>query len=126
MRAEERGALANENGRKAEEAAARYLEKKGYQKLKGRYRCRFGEIDLIMKDGDQLVFVEVKFRKNSDFGTPAEAVSQAKQRKLQLAARSYLREIGTEDLVCRFDLVEIVLYQGKMYARHTKNMIGGE
>ena len=126
MRPSERGALSEQTGRQAEEAAARFLIKKGYELLGRRYRCRFGEIDLIMRDRDQIVFVEVKYRRNCDWGTPAESVNAAKRRKLLLAARAYLGETGTEDLSCRFDLVEITVIEGKRMARHIENMMGGE
>jgi len=110
----------------AEEAAGRFLMKKGYVLLGKRYRCRFGEIDLIMKDREQIVFVEVKYRKNDRYGTPAEAVTAAKRRKLLMAARAYLAETGTEDLFCRFDLVEVTKRENRLLARHTKNITGGE
>ena len=66
-------------GTKEEALAAAFLEKQGYQILERNFRCRLGEIDLIARDGSTLVFVEVKYRKNADFGTPAEAVNRKKQ-----------------------------------------------
>lgn len=102
---------------KGEVAAKKYLEEKGYRILGENYAGRMGEIDLIAKDGDTLVFVEVKARENTAFGEPIEAVTPQKVRKIALTAQQYLvqkRLLGSD---VRFDVVE-VLY-GEI--RHTEN-----
>lgn len=100
-----------------ENRAAQYLEAHGYQILAHNYRCKQGEIDLIAKDGDYLVFVEVKYRKDARSGYGAEAVNRQKQRRIINSARWYLAQQGLgESVPCRFDVVsfcgeEITLIQ---------------
>lgn len=91
-------------GDEAEMLAAAHLEKHGLCVVARNYRCRQGEIDLIMRDGDTLVFVEVRLRTNSKFGGAAESITQQKQGKILQAARHYLA--GQRQLPpCRFDAV---------------------
>ena len=66
-----------------EQAVGYYLEQQGYEILVYNYRCRFGEIDLIGKDGEYLVFCEVKYRKNQRKGSPLDAVDKKKQQKIK-------------------------------------------
>jgi putative endonuclease len=95
-------------GRAAEDAACAWLERHGLTLCARNYRCRFGEIDLIMQDGDGLVFVEVRSRARSDFGTPAETVNRAKQNRLRATAEHYLQQQrGASRKPCRFDIVAI-------------------
>jgi putative endonuclease len=94
-------------GRWAEEQAADYLAQQGLR-LEGRnFRCRSGEIDLIMSDGPTLVFVEVRFRSSSRFGTPLDTVTRAKQRKLLAAAGAYLTRTRQGHRRCRFDVLSV-------------------
>ncbi|OFX14272.1 MAG: YraN family protein [Armatimonadetes bacterium RBG_16_58_9] len=88
-------------------AAASELGKRGYRIIGSNYRCRSGEIDLIARDGDTLVFVEVRCKRTADYGTPAESITQAKQQKLAATAQHYLIEHGLEDVDCRFDVAEV-------------------
>ena len=76
----------NEIGRKYEEKAAELLEKQGYFILERNYRCKQGEIDLIGKEGEYLCFIEVKYRSGLSYGSPLEAVTKAKQRKISRTA----------------------------------------
>jgi putative endonuclease len=94
-----------------EQQAARYLSQKGYRLVEHNYRTPYGEIDLVMEDNQFLVFVEVKLRKNSRYGTPAEAVTPKKQEKLRNTALLYLQEVETNKQP-RFDVVEIYAPQG--------------
>jgi putative endonuclease len=96
-------------GRRAEELAARHLKENGYKILQKNYRTRSGEIDLIALDGEVLVFVEVKARRSERFGTPKEALSIQKQRKIVLTARHYLKESGKQEVRVRFDMVSILM-----------------
>jgi putative endonuclease len=91
-------------GAAAEALAARYLATRGLTIVQRNYRCRGGEIDLIARDGEVLVFVEVRLRRNRAFGTAAESITAAKRRRLRLAARHYLARLGREP-PCRFDAV---------------------
>ena len=98
-----------EVGIEFEDAAAAYLEKNGYVILERNYRDRLGEIDIIAKNGIELVFVEVKYRRTLEKGDPAEAVHLLKQRKIRNAAKGYLyRHRLGEDIPCRFDVVAIL------------------
>lgn len=94
------------NGKNAEQQALHYLVAHGLKHLDSNYYCKGGEIDLIMNDAEQLVFVEVRYRSRSDYGSAAESVTVAKQRKLIIAAQHYLMTSGL-DKPCRFDVVGI-------------------
>lgn len=91
-------------GSDAEQLAVSYLQRQHLVLVTQNYRCRFGEIDLIMRDGDTLVFIEVRMRANDQFGGAAASITPAKQTKLVLTARHYLSEISNEP-PCRFDAV---------------------
>jgi putative endonuclease len=94
----------SERGAQAEEAAAKFLTDRGLRLLERNYRCRFGEIDLVMSDGRTTVFVEVRYRRNNTFGGSVESVTTAKRKKLLLAARHYMAA-KKEFPDCRFDAV---------------------
>lgn len=96
-------------GKKGEEAAARYLQNKGYTILVRNYRKSFGEIDLIAQEGGTLVFVEVKARASNRFGLPAEAVNAAKQRQLSKVALHYMMATEYAHCPARFDVLSIWL-----------------
>lgn len=89
-----------------EQLAVDYLQGRGLRLLARNHRCRQGEIDLVMRDGDIIVFVEVRYRGSSRFGTPAESVDWHKQRRLIAAAGHYLQK-NPSVLPCRFDVVAI-------------------
>lgn len=96
-------------GAEYEQAAAAYLQARGLSVIEQNYRNRSGEIDLIARDGDYLVFVEVKYRKSGGSGDPAEAVDARKQQKIRSVARYYLYSRGYgEDTLCRFDVVAVL------------------
>lgn len=91
-----------------EQGAARYLEAMGYEILHRNYRCRMGEIDLVIKDGKTIVFVEVKYRAKGEKGNALEAVDIRKQKTISVVAAYYLmRECQDMDIPCRFDVVGI-------------------
>jgi putative endonuclease len=90
-------------GDRAERIAAAYLEGKGLAVIESRYRCRWGEIDLILRDRDTLVFAEVRLRHSKDFGGAAYSVDRRKQARIIATARHYLA--GTRESPCRFDVV---------------------
>ncbi len=94
------------SGAAAEDRAAAYLQRQGMKLLARNYRCRQGEIDLILREGATLVFVEVRSRANSSFGGAAASITQAKQAKLIRAAQHYLSQ-QTSLPPCRFDAILI-------------------
>lgn len=103
-------------GTKYEKRAGEYLEKKGYQVLEYNFRCRMGEIDIIARNGEYLVFCEVKYRSNTNKGHPEEAVDIRKQKVISKCALYYLTKNGLYHTACRFDVVciekeNITLYQ---------------
>jgi putative endonuclease len=99
-------------GISGENLAREELERRGYAVLATRYRTRVGEIDIVARDGDTLVFVEVKTRTSEDFGIPAEAVTWRKQRRIVTMARWYLSEKGLHGTLCRFDVVTVLCRRG--------------
>ncbi len=91
-------------GQRAEQLARDYLRGQGLTEVERNYRCRFGEIDLIMRDGKVLVFVEVRMRASNAFGGAVASIDVRKQRKLLSAARHYISSTGRMP-DCRFDAV---------------------
>ena len=94
-----------------EAKAAEYLRKKGYKLVAAGYRCRFGEIDLIVKNRKYLAFVEVKLRKSDRFAAAMEYVDRRKQDRIRMTASIYLSHNETK-LQPRFDVIEIYAPQG--------------
>lgn len=95
-----------EKGSAYEQKAAGFLEEKGYRILERNFYSKYGEIDLIARDGEYLVFLEVKYRASGQGGHPLEAVNAKKQQRIKKAARYYLWRRGLpEDTACRFDVI---------------------
>ena len=95
-------------GDKGENAAARYLRKQGFKIVDRQHKTQFGEIDLICRDGETWVFVEVKTRQSVATGRGDEAVTHSKQKQLTRVAMSYLKKRDLLDQPCRFDVVSIL------------------
>ena len=91
-------------GREAEAFALRFLEGQGLKLISQNYRCRFGEIDLIMRDGHTIVFTEVRLRKSNAYGGASASIDRRKQRRILAAARYYLSDLRGSP-VCRCDVV---------------------
>ena len=106
----------NLSGAWGEALAAEYLRKKRYTLVAAGYRCKFGEIDLIVKNRKYLVFVEVKTRKSAQFARAADYVDGHKQDRLRITASMYLSQNPTE-LQPRFDIVEIYAPEGSATSR---------
>ncbi len=102
-----------ELGRSSEDLAVDYLRENGYRIIKRNYKTKLGEIDIIAKDKDVLCFIEVKSRKTERFGSPREAVSNLKQRKISRVALAYLKENNLLDSKARFDVVAIIYPDNK-------------
>lgn len=96
-----------ERGKGAERDARRHLERNGLRFLESNYRCRWGEIDLVMKDGDTLVFVEVRYRNTERFGGAAASVDRGKQQRLCRTAANYLGRLHGRQPAVRFDVVAL-------------------
>ena len=94
-------------GESGEEIACRELTARGYAILARRYRTRHGEIDIVARDGETTVFVEVRVRTTREFGTAAESVTPAKQRRVAAMALDYVARNRLSDCPCRFDVVAI-------------------
>jgi putative endonuclease len=99
-----------------ERVAAAHLEAKGYRIRARNFRCREGEIDIVAEDGDCLVFVEVRTRRGDAFGTPAESVTAAKERRLLTVAKAYLQEHPDVPANQRIDVVGVELSRGRLLA----------
>jgi putative endonuclease len=96
-------------GTRGEELARRFLQQNGYEILECNYRCRWGEIDIVAQDGDEVVFLEVRSRRSADYGTPEESLTAAKLRRLLATAQHYLQQRGKGEINWRIDLVSVHL-----------------
>jgi putative endonuclease len=95
-------------GEKGEALAVRRLKKAGYKIIETNYRNRLGEIDIIAKENDTIVFVEVKSRRSVHFGNPKQAVTLQKQKKISMVALYYLKAMGLNSARARFDVVTVI------------------
>ena len=93
-----------DQGAQAEKLAVQYLQRNGLKLVEQNYRGRFGEIDLIMQDGTTLVFVEVRLRRNGEFGGAAASIDMRKQQRIVSTAQQYLASLARIP-ECRFDVV---------------------
>lgn len=103
-------------GRRGEELAAEFLQKKGFFIIERNFRTRFGEIDIVCRDGKTLVFVEVKTKIGHDFGEPEEMVGKTKLAQVERMGEVYLLK-NNMDVACRVDVVAIVLDKEKKVER---------
>ena len=110
-------------GKVGEKCAVKYLKKNKYKILEQNYATHFGEIDIIAKDSDYYVFIEVKTRTSDKFGEPMEAVTDFKQRHIIRSAQSYLmtNKIDENQIKIRFDVIEVKSENGKNEINHIKN-----
>ena len=108
--------MSRENGQWYETLAEKHLLQQGLKLVDKNYHSYRGEIDLVMLDKQSLVFVEVRFRKNSNYGSAAESITLQKQQRLTLAARHFLqRHRHYQDSECRFDVIAIT---GSIHSSH--------
>ncbi|HUR45496.1 MAG TPA: YraN family protein, partial [Candidatus Saccharimonadales bacterium] len=111
-----------QRGVDGEAAARRHLRRLGLKFLTANFRSRRGEIDLVFRDGDCLVFIEVKTRSSEDWTRPAKAVDLRKKRLLSLCALDYLALLKRPEIRIRFDIVEVLLQDGNVReVRHLPN-----
>ncbi len=98
-----------EMGKQKEELAACYLQKCGYEILDHNYPCRFGEVDIVAKDGNYLCFIEVKYRSSSQYGAPDGLISEKKKKRICLTSRFYMKQkYYPTDIPVRYDVVLII------------------
>jgi putative endonuclease len=110
------------HGQLGERAAKKFLQRQGLKFLTANFRSARGEIDLIFRDGDCLVFVEVKARSSEDWARPAAAVDAERRRRLSHCALDYLRRLKNPPVKVRFDIVEVLLADGAVReVRHLPN-----
>ena len=95
-------------GKRSEIIAADYLKKKGYKILETNYKNKAGEIDVVAKDKDYIVFVEVKARTSQKFGHPFDAIDERKQQKIRVVASLYMVKNSKYGTNCRFDAISIL------------------
>ncbi|MBW2408602.1 MAG: YraN family protein [Deltaproteobacteria bacterium] len=108
-------------GEAGEAIAARHLKKNGYRIIETNYRTELGEIDLIARDKDTIVFVEVKSRRSWQFGNPKAAVTPQKQRKISMVALQYLKSIHRSNASARFDVAAVTITRDKPRIEIIKN-----
>ena len=111
-----------ELGKLGEAIAARFLEQRGYEIIERNWTCAFGEADIIARDDDCLVFVEVKTRRGIKAGLPEDAVTREKRRRYEGIALSYLNEYQDSSCNVRFDVIAMALIGGnRAFLRHHAN-----
>lgn len=113
-----RGLTRQSSGAWGEDLALRYLTRRGYTLVERNYRTRYGEIDLILRQGDALVFVEVKLRRGTGFGDPVEAVTPRKQSAIRSLATQYLSDRDPDFETLRFDVIGILASENRIRIRH--------
>lgn len=103
-----------ELGKRGEKIAANFLKKQGYQIIERNYRAKMGEVDIVAREAETIVFIEVKTRRSTDFGLPEEALSYDKRRRLTKLALGYLSYYKIKDKNCRFDVVSILMDEDRV------------
>jgi putative endonuclease len=105
-------------GRSGEDASLEFLRKKNYEILHRGFRFHRAEIDIIARDGETLVFIEVKTRRRWEHGLPEESVTPAKQRQIRRVAEAYLALNSLPDVPCRFDILSLYFRETRGYEVH--------
>jgi putative endonuclease len=113
-----------QTGRQGEDIAASFLISKGCKIIERNWRCPTGELDLIVADGDALVFVEVRTRSGLRFGLAEESITPAKQARLIELAQTYLQEKSASTQLWRIDVVAVQLEPGLPRVNHIENAVG--
>ena len=108
-------------GREGEDFAAQYLLKMGWELIERNFRTREGEIDIIAREDNTLVFVEVKSNRQQRFGPPELRVDERKQRQIARTAEQYLYSRQIVDMDCRFDVITVDLAQQPPQIKHIEN-----
>ncbi len=101
-------------GKTGEQLGIEYLKERGYQIVGHNVRAPFGEIDLVAREGNALVFIEIKARRSLAFGRPEEAVTLQKRKQLERLASWYLMKLGDDNFPVRFDVLSVLLAPGEL------------
>lgn len=124
VRREKIGVRNKQFGREGEELAARYLVEKGFEIIARNWTCSAGEADIIARDDDTLVFVEVKTRSNLNKGFPSDAVDERKRNKYERIAAYFTARFDADSIPVRFDVVSLLVNEGRASIRHHVNAFG--
>lgn len=110
-------------GKNGEDIAIEYLEKKGYTIIERNFYCSQGEIDIIAKDKKEIVFIEVKTRRNYNYGLASEAVNRQKKKHLIESIKYYIYRNKIENTYIRIDVIEVYIKNKKAYINHIEQAI---
>lgn len=108
-------------GLQGERIAARWMRREGWALIAHRFRSGHRDVDLIMRRGDEVAFVEVKARRGATFASPVDAVNHRKQRELVRSARVWVDRFGSPSLTYRFDVLGVLISGGQVLVRHVQN-----
>ena len=111
-----------ELGKAGEDVSCIYLEQIGYRIIERNFTCRQGEIDIVAKDKDEYVFIEVKTRSNLNFGRPKDAVNEPKQKHIYKSTRFYLYLHNLNNAFVRFDVIEVYFFNKRYKLKHLKQV----
>ena len=109
-------------GKQGEDFATQYLKNKNYEIIERNFKCKQGEIDIIAKNKDEYVFIEVKTRQNFKYGIPCEAVDERKQKHIWNAIKYYIYHHKLENKYIRIDVIEVYKNKNKFYLNHIKQI----
>lgn len=112
-----------QRGQTGERLATEFLRQRGYDIVAANWHCRYGEIDLIARHGDTLVFIEVRARTGSDTGAAFESIGQRKQARIIAAVQAYLAAHALDDVHWRIDVVGVALRAGQPIIEHVENAL---
>lgn len=115
--------IKKELGNIGEQIASEYLKKQNYKILERNFFCKQGEIDIIAKDKQEIVFIEVKTRTNTKFGYPSEAVDNKKLKHMYKTAQYFLYKTKSLNNLIRFDVIEVLIQNGKISINQIKQVI---
>ena len=110
-------------GKYGEDIAVKYLKNRHYIILERNFRSKQGEIDIIAKDNNELIFIEVKTRRNLKYGTPAEAVDNKKIQHIYNTANLYLKLKNVRNIIIRFDIIEVYILNNRYCVNHIKQIL---
>lgn len=111
-----------ELGKDGEDVSCIYLEQIGYRIIERNFTCRQGEIDIIAKDKDEYVFIEVKTRSSLNFGRPKDAVNEPKQKHIYQSTKFYLYLHNLNNAFIRFDVIEVYFFHNRYKLKHLKQV----
>ncbi|MFC1945599.1 YraN family protein [Chloroflexota bacterium] len=117
-----------QTGDLGEKLAREYLKARGYRIITTNYYCQEGEVDIIARHGENLVFVEVRTRRSAEYGSAAESITDVKKGRLRLSAQRYLQEMEYEECPCRIDAVLVTFTDSRSIPliEHIENAVEGE